>query len=49
MTTTGIALAKHKQRGFFKRRKPTAIVKEEEVLSLAERELAKVEIARRIG
>ena len=43
----GIAMAK--QRGVYKGRKPTAMAKGEEVLSLAERGLAKVEIARRTG
>ncbi|WP_147746142.1 recombinase family protein, partial [Aeromonas veronii] len=43
----GIAMAK--QRGVYKGRKPTAMAKGEEVLSLAERGLAKAEIARRTG
>ena len=43
----GIELAK--QRGVYKGRKPTAMAKGEEVLSLAERGLAKAEIARRTG
>ncbi|MCJ7932033.1 recombinase family protein [Aeromonas sp. LsrichE-8G] len=43
----GIAMAK--QRGVYKGRKPTAMAKGEEVLVLAERGIAKAEIARRMG
>ncbi|MFB2832325.1 recombinase family protein [Aeromonas jandaei] len=43
----GIELAK--QRGVYKGRKPTAMAKGEEVLALADRGLAKTEIARQTG
>ncbi|AYK18865.1 recombinase family protein [Aeromonas veronii] len=43
----GIELAK--QRGVYKGRKPTAMARGEEVLALAERGLAKTEIARQTG
>lgn len=43
----GIELAK--QRGVYKGRKPTAMARGEEVLALADRGLAKAEIARQTG
>ncbi|MGL5486632.1 MAG: recombinase family protein, partial [Shewanella sp.] len=43
----GIELAK--QRGVYKGRKPTAMARGEEVLALADRGLAKTEIARQTG
>ena len=43
----GIELAK--QRGVYKGRKPTAMARGEEVLALADRGLAKTEIARQMG
>ncbi|MFQ1970261.1 helix-turn-helix domain-containing protein [Aeromonas veronii] len=38
-----------KQRGVYKGRKPTAMARGEEVLALADRGLAKAEIARQTG